>query len=112
MKYLTAIVLAMPVLFVSLALVHAGGDSARGKKLFNDPALGGSTNAKSCNTCHPEGARLEKAAKKTDFPDFGTKDIKDVVNACIKAPLKGKPIDKNSQDMEDIVAYIRSLEGK
>jgi hypothetical protein len=70
----------------------------RGKILFNDPKLGGSTNDKSCNSCHPGGKGLEKA------------DVTpDTVNLCIKKPLAGKPLDNDSQEMKDIIAYIQSL---
>jgi cytochrome c peroxidase len=34
----------------------------RGKALFNDPELG--STGSSCNTCHPDGMGLEKAANK------------------------------------------------
>ena len=34
---------------------------ALGEKLFNDSALGGSANAKSCNSCHPGGEGLVDA---------------------------------------------------
>jgi len=67
--------------------------------LFNDPALGGSTNDKSCGSCHPDGKGLEKASG----------NIAEAVNRCIKNPLAGKGLDMDSQEMKDIVAYIKSL---
>jgi cytochrome c len=75
------------------------GDVARGKQLFTDPTLGGSTNDKSCNTCHPDGKGLEKAVA----------NLETTIQACIQKALKGKPLAKDSQEMKDLVAYITSL---
>jgi cytochrome c len=100
----------MAVLLI-VPLVYAGGDAERGKSLFNDPTLGGSTNARSCNTCHPGGSGIEKAGTKkyTRFMGIAMSTLEEVVNTCIEKPLKGKALDTNSQDMQDIVAYIKSL---
>jgi cytochrome c len=35
--------------------------------------------------------------------------LEEVVNTCIEKPLKGKALDTNSQEMQDVVAYIKSL---
>lgn len=110
MSYLKISVIAAVCLIVSFTPVFAGeGDPERGKKLFNDPGLGGSANQRSCNTCHPDGEGLEKVAEKLEKSGAS---LEDAVNGCIKAPLKGNPIDKDSRDMEDIVAYIKSLSKK
>jgi len=85
-------------------LVLAAGDAVKGKTLFNDPKLGGATAGMSCNSCHPDGKGLEKAADR--------KDLEKMVNACIKNALKGKGIDLKSAEMADIVAYLKSLKGK
>jgi len=89
-------------LIFSLAI--AAGDMEKGKALFNDPKFGGGAAGVSCNSCHPDGKGLEKAADKKDLEKF--------VNACIKNALKGKGIDTKSAEMADIVAYIKSLKGK
>jgi cytochrome c len=78
---------------------HTGGDAARGKQLFADPALGGSKNDKSCNTCHPDGKGLEKAGA----------NLESTINACIQKALGGKSLATDSQEMKDLVAYIASL---
>jgi cytochrome c peroxidase len=78
---------------------HTGGDAARGKQLFGDPALGGSKNDKSCNTCHPDGKGLEKAGA----------NLENTINACIQKALEGKPLATDSKEIKDIVAYIASL---
>ena len=96
---------------LSFTLAFAAGNAADGKKLFNDPTLGGSTNSKSCNTCHPGGQRLEKAGSK-QFTTFMRKKItslEEVINTCITTPLKGKALAVDSQEMQDIVAYIKTL---
>ena len=74
-------------------------DTDQGKMLFNDPSLGGSMNDKSCNSCHPGGKGLENASG----------NLADTVNNCIKNALEGKGLDVDSQDMKNIIAYIRSL---
>jgi cytochrome c peroxidase len=76
-----------------------GGDVARGKKLFADPKLGGGKSGKSCNTCHPDGKGLEKAGA----------NIEGMVQKCIEKALEGKPLAADSQELKDIVAYIKSL---
>jgi len=74
---------------------------AYGKKLFNDPALGGSTNSKSCNSCHPLGKGLETAGSRPGLVQ--------TINRCITVPLKGKAIAENSVEMQSLRLYIESL---
>lgn len=76
----------------------AGGNVESGKQLFADPKLGGSTNDKSCNTCHPGGKGLEKVAA----------NLESNIQACIQKALEGKPLATDSQEMKDLVAYIKS----
>jgi len=75
------------------------GDVERGKMLFNDPTLGGSANDKSCGSCHPGGKGLENASG----------DIAGTVNRCITNALAGEGLDMDSQEMKDIIAYIKSI---
>jgi cytochrome c553 len=104
MKSLKITMLSMISLNLIFSLAMAAGDMEKGKALFNDPTFGGGTVGISCNSCHPDGKGLEKAADKKDLEKF--------VNACIKNALKGKGIDTKSAEMADIVAYIKSLKGK
>ena len=99
------------VLLMSVGLAFAAGSVDSGKALYNDPSLAGSTNSKSCNTCHPGGAGLEQAGTKEYSSLMGTRtrSLEDVVNICIERPLGGKALKKDSQQMQDIVAYIKSL---
>jgi cytochrome c553 len=104
MKGLKITMLCMISVNLIFSLAIAAGDMEKGKALFNDPKFGGGTAGVSCNSCHPDGKGLEKAADKKDLEKF--------VNACIKNALKGKGIDTKSAEMADIVAYIKSLKGK
>jgi cytochrome c553 len=104
MKGLKITMLSMISVNLIFSLAIAAGDMEKGKALFNDPKFGGGTAGVSCNSCHPDGKGLEKAADKKDLEKF--------VNACIKNALKGKGIDTKSAEMADIVAYIKSLKWK
>jgi cytochrome c553 len=86
------------------SFAFAAGDVAKGKVLFNDPKLGGNTSGNSCSSCHPDGKGLEKAADRKDLETF--------VNSCIENALKGKAIDPKSQEMANLVAYLKSLKKK
>ncbi|MCX7794806.1 MAG: hypothetical protein N2257_10465 [Thermodesulfovibrionales bacterium] len=103
------VVLLCVVSFMGIAYA---GNVEKGKALFNDPKLG--TTGKSCNSCHPDGKGLEQAGTKKEFNVMGKKQksLEEAVNFCIEMALKGKPLDPKSQEMADIVAYIKSLSGK
>lgn len=107
---------ARAILFIltvglSASLALAAGDAAQGKKLFNDPGFSGSSNARSCNSCHPGGKGLEGVAGKTAYqsPAGSFGKLKSVVNQCIVKALAGKPLPENSTQMQDLIAYIRTL---
>ena len=124
MKKLTIVIVCMiatGLLFTAAFAAHdvggaalAAGDAAKGKALFNDAKFAGATSGKSCNSCHPDGKGLEKAADKKEFNIMGKKQnsLVEAVNFCIEMAIKGKPIDATSNQMKDIVAYIKSLKGK
>jgi cytochrome c peroxidase len=104
MKVLKITLISILSIGLSISFAFAAGDAAKGKVLFNDTRLGGGTAGMSCNSCHPDGKGLEKAADKKDLPK--------VVNACVKNALKGKGLDPKSAEMADLIAYIKSLKGK
>jgi len=104
MKGLRIAIFVMTFFSLMFALAIAAGNVERGKALFNNPTLGGGTAGVSCNSCHPDGKGLEKAAAR--------KDLEKQVNACIKNALKGKGIDTKSVEMGDLVTYLKSLKGK
>lgn len=101
MKILKTAMLTIIAVGLVASFTFAAGDVAKGKVLFNGAKLAGGTAGMSCNSCHPDGKGLEKAADK--------KDIEKSINLCIEQGLKGKAIDPKSAEMADIVAYIKSL---
>ncbi|MDO8281018.1 MAG: hypothetical protein Q7U10_00080 [Thermodesulfovibrionia bacterium] len=116
MKTLKVVLLFIAVYGLVLSFAHAAGDVSKGdvnkgKALFNDPKFAGAVSGKSCNSCHPDGRGLGNAGTKTEFKVMGKnqKSLEDVVNSCIEAANKGKALDLSSEQMKDIVAYIKSL---
>jgi cytochrome c len=87
------------------------GDVERGKKLFSDPKLGGGTSGKSCASCHKDGKGLEKVEGKNEFRAMGKtyKSLEEVINYFVETALHGKALDHDSDDMRDLIAYLRSL---
>jgi hypothetical protein len=103
-KILKIVVLSVLGIGLIFSFAFGAGNVAKGKILFNDPKLGGGTAGNSCNSCHPDGKGLEKAADR--------KDLVKMVNLCIENALKGKAIDPKSEDMANLVGYLKSLKGK
>jgi cytochrome c len=89
---------------------HLGAE--RGKAYFEDEYFAGGE--KACNSCHPNGRGLGKAANKKEFHIMGKtqKSLEEAVNFCIVGANKGNAIDENSAEMKDIVSYIKSLSKK
>lgn len=85
------------------------GSVKKGKEHFTNPEFAGGR--KACNACHPGGRGLEKAGTKTKFRIMGKtqNSLVEAVNFCIVNANKGKAIPEDSQEMKDIVAYIKSL---
>jgi cytochrome c len=81
----------------------------RGKALFMDKNFAGGI--KECNSCHPNGKGLEKAGTKKKFKIMGKRQnsLEEAVNFCIVNANKGKAIKEDSDEMKDIVSYIKSL---
>lgn len=106
---MTCLVVLGLVLSGALAMKHTAEE--RGKALFNDPKLGGGTSGSSCNTCHPDGKGLEGVGMKKEWrtPGGTHKSLEEAVNVCITMALKGKALDVKSEQMKDIVAYLKSL---
>ncbi|MBF0516243.1 MAG: cytochrome C [Nitrospirae bacterium] len=96
------------VLILSLFIASAYAQTnENGKKLFNNKRLGNSSNERSCNTCHPAGKGIDSA--KFAAMDTNDASLKGIVNKCIEGPLMGKALPTESQEMNDIVQYIKSL---
>ena len=107
----TAFVLSLIVLLMGVSLVMAAGDVEKGKALFNNPKLGGGISGRSCNTCHPDGKGLKGVGLKKEWltPGGTHKTLEDSVNTCISMALNGNPLDAKSEQMHDIIAYLKSL---
>lgn len=86
-------------------------DVERGARLFRDPALSGSRNDKSCWSCHEHGEGLERAHRPVFRSLFGLRkrDLGDVINWCITEPLQGQPLAKDSPEMRDLAAYVKTF---
>ncbi len=85
------------------------GNAEKGKALFNDPkAFGGQM---ACSSCHPGGKGLEKAGTEKEWttPAGKTRTLEEAINLCIVNANKGKGLDVRSEQMADLVAYIKSL---
>ncbi len=95
-----AIVLCLFVM-PSLSIASVGVSISKGKELFSSKQLG--TNGKSCNICHPDGKGLVNAAVYDDG------ELGEIINQCVKNPLKGKVLDPTSAEMKSIIMYIKSL---
>ncbi len=104
MKVLKIALLSTISFGLSFSFAFSAGDVTKGKILFNDAKLGGGTAGRSCNSCHPDGKGLEKAA--------GRQDLAQVINSCIENALQGKGLGPKSVEMADLIAYIKSLKGK
>ena len=103
------------LLLISSALISslafATTNVKKGKALFNDPKAFGGKAGKSCGTCHPNGQGLEKAATMKELTNPAGKwtSLEDAINVCIVLANKGTSIDPKSDQMKDLVAYIKSL---
>ena len=111
MGFIKLTFLSLIALGLIFSYAFAAVDTAKGKALFNDVKFAGGTAGKSCNSCHPEGKGLEKAADKKQFNLGGKmqKNLEEAINVCIVMADKGKAIDVKSDQMKELVAYIKSL---
>ncbi len=110
----TGIVLLTLALTAGLTVVYAA-DAEKGKELFASPTLGGGTSGKSCLTCHAEGKGLgSDLFDRKEYTIMGMKkaSLEEVINVCIETPLEGKAIDPKGGEMQDLMAYIKTLLSK
>lgn len=98
------------VMILTAAVFMAGGLSIayganpeKGKALFESPKLGNGTTGKSCLTCHPGGKKLGAMDKN---------NLAGMVNTCIEKPLGGTAIDPQGEEMQDLIAYMKTLVAK
>ena len=107
LKVLFVLVMAVCLSVPVMALKHKSDE--RGKALFMDKSFAGGK--KACNSCHPNGRGLKKAGTKKMFGIMGKTQnrLEEAVNFCIVNANKGKTIKEDSDEMKEIVAYIKSL---
>jgi cytochrome c len=102
MKKTCMIIGLAAIMSVYAGLALSGEASVeQGEQLFNDPTLGGSTNEKSCGSCHPDGRGLKESGTKANLAQM--------INTCIEKPLGGQALESDSVEMESLVQYIKSL---
>lgn len=111
MKVLRVAVLFLVIFGLTFSAAYAVKHlpEERGKTLFNDAkAFGGQ---KACSSCHPNGKGLEKSGDKKEWmtPVGPAKTLEEAINLCIINANKGKALDVKSDQMKDMVAYIKSL---
>jgi cytochrome c len=96
-------------LALSVAVAMKPTPEERGKAYFNEPNFAGGTTA--CSSCHPDGRGLEKAAEKKTLitPAGSAGTLEEAINICIVNANKGRALDPKSREMQDMVAYIKSL---
>ena len=81
----------------------------RGMAHFNNPMFAGGQ--KACNDCHPNGRNLQEAGTKTMFTIMGKKQnsLEEAINMCIIHAISGEAIPEDSDEMQEMVSYIKSL---
>lgn len=76
--------------------------------------------ALACNNCHMNGGTVEHASPYVGvsamFPSYIPRigkiiDLKDRVNGCFRRSMNGKPMDKNSNEMLAMIAYMDNMKG-
>ena len=85
-------------------LAEEGPSAGLGQSLFQSTSLG--SNGKSCSSCHPEGKGLD------NLGSYDDNQLKGTINSCIQNALKGKPLNPQAQELDSLLAYLRSLQKK
>lgn len=87
-----------------IAQANEAPSAKLGKTLFESTELG--TKGRSCATCHPQGKGLEKTG------DFTDTELKDIINACLRDAVGAALISPDSQEMNALLAYVRTFQNK
>ena len=109
-RLLSAIIVNL--FFVAVTGAAAVEDKTAGEVLWTDPGLGGSTNDKSCATCHPKGKNIDGSKKVFKIMGKELKSPEDAVNFCIEKALQGKPIPAKSDHMLKLLQHMKTFKGK
>jgi hypothetical protein len=78
-----------------------------GHRVFHDANALGSTNAVSCDMCHPDGTNTHPET----YPKFQSQIgrvalLRDMINWCIQNPSRGKPLADDDPKLKALEAYI------
>jgi len=99
----------LSLLLVALLLTTGGAVTATesptmdlGKTLFESTALG--SQGRSCSGCHAQGKGLDQVG------DFNDEELKDIINACLRDAVKAEMISPESQEMDALLAYVRTFQ--
>jgi len=80
---------------------------AEGNKIFHDAGLLGSTDAISCDMCHPNAANTHPETYPKYQVQLGRVALlRDMINWCIENPVRGKPLADDDPKMKALEAYI------
>ncbi len=113
MKAMKVMLLTVVMCGLVFSFAFAAGNIEKGKALFDDPKAFGGAAGKSCASCHPDGKGLENAGakgkKEWKNPGGTWTSLEDANNVCIILANKGTAVDPKSEEMKDLVAYIKSL---
>ena len=111
MKALKTAMMGLALMGLIFSLAYATGSAENGMILFNNPKLSGSMNDKSCNSCHPGGQGLAGITEDPQWASAANADDKlaTVINQCITKALGGNDLSRDSEEMQDMIAYIKSL---
>lgn len=80
---------------------------AEGNRIFHDASALGSTDAISCDMCHPNAANTHPET----YPKYQVQlgrvaMLRDMINWCIENPVRGKPLADDDPKMKALEAYI------
>jgi len=80
---------------------------AEGNRIFHDASLLGSTDAISCDMCHPNAANTHPETYPKYQVQLGRVALlRDMINWCIENPVRGKPLADDDPKMKALEAYI------
>jgi thiosulfate dehydrogenase len=82
---------------------------AEGNRIFHDASALGSTDAISCDMCHPNAANTHPETYPKYQVQLGRVALlRDMINWCIENPVRGKPLADDDPKMKALEAYILS----
>jgi mono/diheme cytochrome c family protein len=91
-------------LMATAAAATEGPTAEMGQMLFESAALG--SNGKSCASCHPDGKGLDELGAYDDPM------LKEMINFCIRDALAGRMFALESQELDSMLLYLRTLPQK